>query len=321
MATLPYMPLFVGDYLADTMGLTTEQHGAYLLLLMSYWKNGPLPDDDSRLAATCKMTAESWACSKHALASLFDVRDGQWFNRRQDKERKLAAEKKEKSSEKSKAAAEARWKGHKPSIASGNAPSMPQAMPGGMLEDCPSSSSSKKGESELGTPIETQQKKESSTPAIDRSSDRSVAAKFAQFWDRYPNKVGKKAAERKFLMIAKSKIVTFAELMAGLERYAGKQDDRPWCNPTRWLNEHRWTDEPAATTMIGGLNARPSARVQHARNAFGRSHERALAEERARLDREAGADGRHALPGPVDDGRRDLGHGDPGPASSRGDGD
>jgi uncharacterized protein YdaU (DUF1376 family) len=62
MAALPYMPLFVADYLADTAHLTATQHGAYMMLIMNYWqRGGPLPDDDARLARIARVGPREWA--------------------------------------------------------------------------------------------------------------------------------------------------------------------------------------------------------------------------------------------------------------------
>jgi uncharacterized protein YdaU (DUF1376 family) len=62
-----WMPLYVGDYLSATTRLTTEQHGAYFLLLLDYWKSGPPPNDDAVLAQIARMSPAAWRKAKPAL--------------------------------------------------------------------------------------------------------------------------------------------------------------------------------------------------------------------------------------------------------------
>jgi uncharacterized protein YdaU (DUF1376 family) len=74
VAALPYMPLFVADYLADTAHLTTIQHGAYMMLIMNYWqRGGPLPNDDSRLARIVGLSVRNWQQIKGPVLEFFET--------------------------------------------------------------------------------------------------------------------------------------------------------------------------------------------------------------------------------------------------------
>ena len=85
MAALPYMQLYVADYLADTMHLSVDQHGAYMLLIMNYWQTGkPLPDVDQRLQCVCMTSAEHWQEIRPALEEFFVIEDGYWHHNRID---------------------------------------------------------------------------------------------------------------------------------------------------------------------------------------------------------------------------------------------
>jgi uncharacterized protein YdaU (DUF1376 family) len=87
MAALPYMPLFVADYLADTADLSTAQHGAYLLLIMNYWqRGGPLPDDDARLAKITGLTSRNWLQMRSRIEEFFESGNGFWKHARIDHE-------------------------------------------------------------------------------------------------------------------------------------------------------------------------------------------------------------------------------------------
>lgn len=125
-----WMPIYIGDYLADTTRLTTEQHGAYFLLMMDYWRSGPPPDDDEILQNVTRLSAFLWKKTRPVLEKLFSVQDGAWHHKRIDEEIATALEGKGAASDKAKKAAEARWgKKDAPSNAQVNAPDM--------LEECP----------------------------------------------------------------------------------------------------------------------------------------------------------------------------------------
>lgn len=107
MAALPYMQLYVADYLADTPHLTTEEHGAYLLLLFSYWQTGkPLRVD--RLAHTARLSNERWTSVQRSLTEFFKEVDGVWIHLRVEKDLEKVAAKSGKNSEAGKASAAAR---------------------------------------------------------------------------------------------------------------------------------------------------------------------------------------------------------------------
>lgn len=132
-----WMPLFIGDYLADTSRLTTEQHGAYLLLIMDYWRNGPPPDNVQVLSQITRLSPDSWSMTQAMLKQFFRIEDGCWRHKRIDEELILAKTNKEAAQKKAKVAADARW-GKERKHTSSDAPSINQAM----LEECPSPSPS-----------------------------------------------------------------------------------------------------------------------------------------------------------------------------------
>jgi uncharacterized protein YdaU (DUF1376 family) len=139
-----WMPLFIGDYLADTARLTTEQHGAYLLLMMDYWRNGAPPDEDVVLSSITKMTLKEWKISKKIVMKFFTLIEGFWIQNRIEKEIKNAREKKNKAAEKARMAAGSRWGNHKNEDAPSNASSINKTMLKDMLKECPSPSPIKK---------------------------------------------------------------------------------------------------------------------------------------------------------------------------------
>ena len=91
------IPLFADAYLADTMHLTTEEHGAYLLLLMAAWRQDDcsLPDDDRKLARIVGLTARKWSAIRGTILEFWTVEDGKIYQARLRKERGYVRQKSE----------------------------------------------------------------------------------------------------------------------------------------------------------------------------------------------------------------------------------
>lgn len=70
MSAAPSMPIYWDAYLADTTHLTTEEHGAYLLLLAAMWRRGgSVPDDDKDNARILGLSAAKWRRIKARLSA------------------------------------------------------------------------------------------------------------------------------------------------------------------------------------------------------------------------------------------------------------
>jgi uncharacterized protein YdaU (DUF1376 family) len=104
------MPFYIGDYLADTMGLSTEQHGAYVLLLFAYWRNrGPLPDDNHEFCRITGLMRDAWQSHRNRIAKFFQIESGHWHHKRVDLELAKALRNKESRTSAATKAAFARW--------------------------------------------------------------------------------------------------------------------------------------------------------------------------------------------------------------------
>jgi uncharacterized protein YdaU (DUF1376 family) len=228
-----WMPLYIADYLADTSRLTTEQHGAYLLLLIDYWRNGPLPDDDTVLAQITRMSSDAWKNARSTLQAFFKQESSKWVHGRVEAELAKAKRNGETNSARAKAAARARWdtQSDAPSIA----PRMPEVMLEDMLQLCPSPSPSKVLKNNM---------------SADTDFD-----KFWQVWPSSPRKVAKAKCleiwKRRKLSAVAEQIVSHVTALKATEQWLKGYEPAP----ATYLNQTRWEDG----VHVGGSGVASSA--------------------------------------------------------------
>ena len=105
-----WMPFYIGDTLADTQTLTCVEFGALVLIRSFYWRNqGPILNDDKRLALVCKLSIEEYRSLKESIFEYFQQQDDKLVSKELDELITEAWENKERASERGKKGAEARW--------------------------------------------------------------------------------------------------------------------------------------------------------------------------------------------------------------------
>ena len=107
---LPYYQRYPRDYIADTMTLTLEEHGAYNLLLDYQWLHGFVPKSPEILGKIWRISPTNARRLWATLADFFPADEtGQRRNDRMERERQKA----DSRSDRGRGAAEERWRKHR----------------------------------------------------------------------------------------------------------------------------------------------------------------------------------------------------------------
>lgn len=256
----PAIMFYVADFIIDEKVelMTTQQIGAYMLLLFKAWHQNPIatvPADDEILARWARMTPDDWQANRAAvLAPWTQVTPDRFCQRRL----LVEAIKFGKRRAKATTAAASRWPDsqHRPSTPASMDQAPAQAMPGPCDTSKLSKRSEAKQESKTGTgdpdytPAPTQPSPEPQDATL--SHDQHPARQstpddlFERFWSIWPRirrtaKRGTKAAWDRAIKRATAQVifeaaVQYSQSPLGRSKYAS--------GPTPWLNGDRWLDDP-----------------------------------------------------------------------------
>lgn len=227
IVSLPYFRFFPADFLmSDLVSIMgPEERGAYITLLARAWNDSTcsIPSDETMLAKLTGLESR-WESHRELILKGFPPHptlQGRLANPRLLEERAFSEAQFSKVSEQRKVAAAGRHK--------------PQANRDEPTTACHI--------------IEEKRVKEKTTPKAPKGAGEreSLRADFDAFWNVWPRKVCKDAAEKAFAKAIKA--APLATILAGVE--AGKRTDQ-WRkdggqfipHAATWLNGKRWMDEP-----------------------------------------------------------------------------
>ena len=75
MSKRPWMPFYVGDFIADTMHLSATETGIYMRLILHCWQHGTIPRDDRQLALISHCDTRLWHQYSKTVLGFFDAVD------------------------------------------------------------------------------------------------------------------------------------------------------------------------------------------------------------------------------------------------------
>lgn len=233
MAEFPGLTLWTDSYLADTRHLSTEEHGAYLLLLMEAWRRPgcDLPDDDAELARMSGLPLDRWVEIKPRILAFWklDKRSRKLTQKRLNVERRYMMDRRAMQRDK----AAKRWK----KTENDDAAAKPRQCRGNAPTPTP-------------TPTPTPKNKRETDVSLlrDRPAKPDPLARFEEFWDAYPHrggaKKGKAAAIKAWARAIKSGADPEAILVGAAAYHRDAMVLRGFAkDPATWLNQQGWTDE------------------------------------------------------------------------------
>ncbi len=230
MSQMPSMPVFPDALMSDTADLSTEEFGAYCLILFATWRNNgrPFPDEDARLARIARMSKGRWTGRiRDVIAKFFDLSDGVWRQKRLEKEWNYCAEKAAISRENG-------AHGGRPKSLKDNE----SENPAGFLQE--------PALTLTHTPLE-------SPNGLSRSSAakraRELESEFEKIWPLFPKRKDKGHALKAFIAARKSTSLDLIE--AGINRFRHESEGietQYIAYPGSWLNGKGWLDEETAQT-------------------------------------------------------------------------
>jgi len=257
MAEYPALPLFVDAYIADTLHLTTQEHGAYLRLLMLAWRSTDcgIPDDDSWICRSLGLHKNAWSKMRESVIAFWVSKNGRLYQKRLKMERDFVEEK----SNKNRSAARKRWEDFSSKPLKGKKTGDANAKRMECQNDAPTPTPTP-----TPTPIGDTNVSPPHTPEPDKLD---MQVMFEDFWARYPNRKAKGEA-RKAYEKARTR-ESHENIIAGLGRFIKAN---PWRGELRyckhhatWLNADGWADEYPSPSAAGTGAATPEGATSYER--------------------------------------------------------